>query len=125
MQPDRTWFVITEIYALIATISLVVIVAGAAYLFLKVKGIVRQTKRRQQALVQQSKDIISDIRDRGRRIASRGRRIGEIAEASAGRIAETMHIESPSAESGASTRLGPLHLLTDWLASRRRPTPSA
>jgi len=62
MPVDRTWLLVTELYAIVAVVSLFALLAAVVVFVLRVKRTVRQTSARVRRLAEQQRAAARSVR---------------------------------------------------------------
>jgi hypothetical protein len=90
MAVDSTWLLVTELYAIVAVVSLFALLAAVVVLVLKVRRTARQIKARVRSLVVQQTATASEARAAAHDIGASARRSAGLINSTAKRLASTL-----------------------------------
>ncbi len=85
---DRTWILLTEAAAIIAVISLLIVIVGVVYLALRIRALLRQVKTAVKGLVEEAQGTSETVRRDASELGERAVRLREVLAGSSGRIRE-------------------------------------
>ncbi len=87
MSVDKSWRLLTEVYAVVAVVGLLATVAACIWLVLKIRGTVREVRRQLVLLSEHPRRTAAALREASRVTGGRARRVAELARASARKAA--------------------------------------
>jgi hypothetical protein len=93
---DRALLVITEIYAIVALLALVVVMTGATWLVLRVRRLIRMVRGALKELAAETKGTGEALRRDVGELKDRMDRVAEVLRDSSGRIREAWRASATS-----------------------------